>query len=80
MASDLLGQRCFPLQHVPHDLAERGNYDQPWMVIFEVLVNLKEAVLKPAFPPSPSTSLPIRSLNDVGDSFLLCGPRTLCLA
>ena len=59
------------------------------MVCFQILENLKEAVLKPELLPSSSatslpirsnSSLPIKSLNDVGDSFLLCGPRTLCLA
>ena len=43
--------------------------------------NLKEAVVKPVLLSSSSTSLPIRSLNVVGDCVLLCGGlRTLCLA
>ena len=39
---------------------------------FQIKKNLKEAVVKPVFLlSSSSTSLPIRSLNDVGDCVLL---------
>ena len=105
MASNLLWKRCFPTQHVTHDLAERGRvaskYFQSFqsmcnenklvksrdaisiyiMVNFQIKGNLKEAVVRPVLLSSSSTSLPIRSLNDVGDCVLLCGGgRTLCLA
>ena len=50
------------------------------MVHFQIEENLKEAEVRPELLPSSSTSLPIRSLNDVGDCVLLCGGRTLCLA
>ena len=85
MAGDLLGKRSFSLQHVPHDLAERGgavkfSSSLIIMVHFQIGENLKEAEVRPELLPSSSTSLPIRSLNDVGDCVLLCGGRTLCLA
>ena len=38
---------------------------------FQIKKNLKEAVVKPVLLSSSSTSLPIRSLNDVGDCVLL---------
>ena len=86
MASYLLGKRCLALEHVTHDLAENQI-----MCVFCAISgfrigcekNLKEALVKPVLLPpssSTSTSLPIRSLNDVGDCARLCGGRNLCLA
>ena len=84
MAGNLLGKRGLPMQHVPHDLAERGDAIKLSsiyiMVRFQTEENLKEAEVKPVLLPSSPTSLPIRSLNDVGDCALLCGGRTLCRA
>ena len=79
MAGNLLGKRGFPMQHVPHDLAERGGAVK-LSSIYIIEGNLKEAEVKPELLLSSSTSLPIRSLNDVGDCALLCGGRTLCRA
>ena len=94
MTSNLLGKRRFPTQHVPHDLAGKTyvklsslcalREGMPYisiMVYFQMEENLKEAVVKPVLLSSSSTSLLIRSLNEVGDCVLLCGGRrTLCLA
>ena len=102
MASNLLWKRCFPTQHVTHDLAgtESGVklssifiYTESKLaaklrdaiyiyiiVNFQIKKNLKEAVVKPVLLSSSSTSLPIRSLNDIGDCVLRCGGPALCLA
>ena len=94
MTSNLFGKWCFPTQHVTHDLAEKRRWletifnlfehrDQGYHIYlyFQMEENLKEAVVKPVLLSSSSTSLPIRSLNVVGDCVLLCGGLpTLCLA
>ena len=86
MASYLLGKRCLASEHVTHDLAE-NQIVCVFCAISGFRVgcekNLKEALVKPVLLPpssSTSTSLPIRSLNDVGDCARLCGGRNLCLA
>ena len=74
-----LGSGAFPCSMSPMislKEAVQSNYLQS----FQIEGNLKEAEVKPVLLPSSPTSLPIRSLNDVGDCALLCGGRTLCRA
>ena len=84
MAGDLLGKRCFSSQHVSHDLTEIQDLiaeDSTTETIFlkRSKTNLKEAVVKPELLTCSSStrSLPIRSLNVVGDCGTVCGALLL---
>ena len=84
MAGNLLGKRCFSSQHVSHDLTEIQDLIAEKCVTETIFLrrsktNLKEAVVKPELLTSSSStrSLPIRSLNVVGDCGTVCGALLL---
>ena len=84
MAGDLLGKRCFSSQHISHDLTDIQVLiaeDSTTETIFlkRSKTNLKEAVVKPELLTSSSStrSLPIKSLNVVGDCGTVCGALLL---